>query len=105
MSTPKIAKAGERTHDSVDRSLAFNLQSRTSYPEFRQEIATNIKKAVAQLKRGGTVGMGWKNLLMVTPTPKNTAGPTGTNVEWIYEQMFREVLNTLKLRNFNVLGL
>ena len=34
------------------------------------------------------MAMSKENLMEVTPTPKESVGPVGTNARWIYREMF-----------------
>ncbi len=65
------------------------------FAEFKVEIANNIMKTIRGLVKSGTVAMSERNLLQVTPTPKN-GGPMGTNAQWVYSQMFHEVVEVLR---------
>lgn len=67
-----------------------------NFADFKCEIAANLMRTIRDLKRNGTVGMSERNLLQVTPTPRNSRGPIGTNAQWVYAQMFNEVIESLK---------
>ncbi len=72
------------------------------FTAFRSDIAANVKTTIGKLKRSGTVAMSERNLLQVTPTPRTSQGPIGTNAQFVYAQMFSEVIKTLpaKLQQF-----
>lgn len=60
--------------------------------EFEIELESNIVKTIRRQKNAGCVGMGLRNLWMVTPTPKTFKGaPSGTNSVSIYFQIFSSV--------------
>lgn len=60
---------------------------------FRSILLQNIRKYICQAKRDGTVAMSVDNLKQcVTPPSSSMAGsPAGTNAQWTYAQIFREV--------------
>lgn len=69
---------------------------------FQKEIQSNVLKTISKLKKAGTVKMGIRNLMAVTPTPKAIIGaPMGTNSEFVYRQMFDEICNgNNKIKSF-----
>lgn len=66
-----------------------------AFADFKSEMAKNIKTTIGKLRKDGTVAMSERNLLQVTPTPRNSRGPIGMNVQWVYAQMFSEVISGL----------
>lgn len=72
------------------------MKTNVQFQEFRNEIESNILATIKREKRDGTCGMSMRNLLQVTPTPTKSIGPSGTNVQWVYGEMFREVCESNK---------
>lgn len=65
------------------------------FADFKAEISANIKTTIKGLRRSGTVAMSRRNLMAVTPSPKHSRGPIGTNAQWVYAQMFNEAIDGL----------
>lgn len=61
---------------------------------FAVQLRANIRAYIAQAKRDGTVGMSLDNLRQVVPAPSpNLDGaPRGTNAQYYYVCLFREVV-------------
>lgn len=61
--------------------------------EFRAALLANIRSYIASAKRAGTVAMTVDNLKQCvrTPSPLLAGAPNGTNAQYFYAQMFREL--------------
>ena len=68
-----------------------NTTQPVQFPEFRAELKLNILKAIREAKADGILGMSTDCLRQNTQTPRFSQGPRGTNVEWVYAEIFREV--------------
>lgn len=60
---------------------------------FRETLRVNIRKQIAKERRNGTVLIGVDCLKQCVPTPSTMlpGAPLGTNAQWAYAQMFRDV--------------
>jgi hypothetical protein len=72
------------------------MNTQKAWTDFQRELLQNIRSTIRRLERGGTVAMGKRDLLQVTPTPKTCAGaPIGGNLEWQYANLFDATLQGL----------
>jgi len=79
----------------------FNNQKRKTqmkndpYEAFKAELLKNIRQTIMWQRANGVLAMSKENLMQVTPTPKESVGPVGTNARWIYRQMFDDAIAAL----------
>ena len=65
------------------------------YEAFKAELLKNIRQTITWQRANGVLAMSKENLMQVTPTPKESIGPVGTNARWMYRQMFDDTLACL----------
>lgn len=65
---------------------------------FRAELARNIAQYIRAARADGVTGMSADNLrrCVKTPSPYMEGAPRGTNAQWVYGEIFREVLATVR---------
>jgi hypothetical protein len=79
----------------------FNNQKRKTqmkndpYEAFKAELLKNIRQTIMWQRANGVLAMSKENLMQVTPTPKESVGPVGTNARWIYREMFDDAIAAL----------
>jgi hypothetical protein len=49
------------------------------YEAFKAELHANIRQTITWQRANGVLAMSKENLMEVTPTPKESVGPVGTN--------------------------
>lgn len=64
---------------------------------WRASLRSNIVRKIAELRKDGTVSMGFDNLCMVVKIP--SGGPVGTNARWAFRQAMEQCVNELGPRN------
>jgi hypothetical protein len=69
------------------------------YEPFRAELLKNIRQTITWQRAIGVLAMSKENLMQVTPRPKESIGPVGTNARWIYHRMFDDTLACLPRAN------
>jgi len=65
------------------------------YEAFKVELQANIRQTITSQRANGVLAMSKENLMRVTPTPKESVGPVGTNARWIYREMFGDAIAAL----------
>jgi hypothetical protein len=65
------------------------------YEAFKAELHANIRQTITWQRANGVLAMSKENLMEVTPTPKESVGPVGTNARWIYREMFDDAIAAL----------
>jgi hypothetical protein len=65
------------------------------YEAFKAELQANIRQTITSWRANGVLAMSKENLMEVTPTPKVSVGPVGTNARWIYREMFDDAIAAL----------
>lgn len=61
------------------------------FAQWKADLGKAIDQTIRELKRDGTVACGLAHLRMCVRPP--AGGPTGTNAQWIYAQMFKEAVD------------
>lgn len=70
-----------------------------SFPEFRAELTANIRATIRKQRANGDTGASEACLRQCTPTPRTADGPRGTNIQWMYAQIFHECIAELPPRD------
>ena len=65
------------------------------YEAFKAELLANIRQTITWQRANGVLAMSKEKLMEVTPTPKESVGPVGTNARWIYREMFDNAIAAL----------
>ena len=65
------------------------------YEAFKAELLANIRQTITWQRANGVLAMSKEDLIQVTPTPKESIGPVGTNARWIYREMFDNAIAAL----------
>jgi hypothetical protein len=65
------------------------------YEAFKAELLANIRQTITWQGANGLLAMSIEELMQVTPKPKESIGPVGTNARWIYRQLFEDAIATL----------
>jgi hypothetical protein len=65
---------------------------------FRELLTRQIRKAIRTAKQDGTTAMSLDNLKQVTRPPSENLpdAPRGTNAQWLYAEMFKDVCQSDK---------
>lgn len=61
--------------------------------DFKKQLEQNVLATIKRARKDGTTGQSIGNLLQCTQSPPSSlpGAPQGTNAQWAYQELFKEV--------------